>query len=189
MNNEINNAAASHVLLIDGERFPIFHKERRLYGFVDWKDSRNRLIKVMIERIKAETGESTAFINFKAVNPMRKTRLGNFFIDVDAEIMVNGVSLGTPEELGLHKIFSDTFVTLDSEEMKQRAETELRHSSSQYEQELSTRTRSLSDTYPNKTGDEVKNLAIDLMEKDGWHTTFDNRIHARVKRLNSLHTI
>lgn len=189
MNNEVKNTTASHVLLIDGERFPIFHKERRLYGFVDWQDSRNKLIKLMIERIKAETGESTAFIHFKAVNPMRKTRLGNFFIDIDADIMVNGVSLGTPEELGLHKIFTDTFIPLDVEEMKQRAETELRHSSSQYEQELSTRTKSLTDTYPTKSVEEVKNLAVDLMEKDGWHKTFDNRIHARVKRLNLLHTL
>lgn len=186
MNNEVKSTVASHILLIDGERFPVFHQERRLYKFVDWQDSRNRLIKIMIERIKAETGENTAFIHFKAVNPMRKTRLGNFFIDIKAEIMVNGVSLGTPEELGLHKIFADNFIPLDEAEIMQRMETEQRHSAVQYEQELETRINSLSGVHPSKTLREVAELAVKLMAKDGWSKSSDNRIHARMKRLEQV---
>lgn len=187
MNNEVKSTVASHILLIDGERFPVYHQERRLYKFVDWQDSRNRLIKIMLERIKAETGEPTAFINFKAVNPMRKTRLGNFFIDIDATIMVNGVSLGTPEQLGLSKIFTDAFIPLDGEEEKFRAETEARHSIMQYNQELATRTRSLADEHKNLNSVEVEKLAKSLMKKDGWSENTDNRIHSRMKRLDHSH--
>lgn len=189
MNNELKNNVASHILLLDGESFPVYHKERRLYGFVDWQESRNRLIKIMLERIKVSTGESTAFIHFSAVNPMRKTRLGNFYIDIEAEIMVNGVSLGTPESLGLKKIFTDNFIPLDQSEIDQRAETERRHSIPQFEQELSTRIKSMSISYPNKSLSEITSLVTDLMEKDGWNRTSDNRIHARVRRLNSLQSL
>jgi len=96
----------THILVLEGERFPIYHKERRLYSFVDWKESRDKLIKIMLAKIKIETGENTALINFKMANPMRKTRLGNFFIDLIADIKVKGKSLGTLEELGMKNYFN-----------------------------------------------------------------------------------
>lgn len=114
----------THILIIDGERFPIYHKERRLYSFVDWKESRDKLIKIMLAKIKKKTGENTAFIDFKMANPMRKTRLGNFFIDLIADIKVKGKSLGTLDELGLKNILIDRFETLDQEELAKRSERE-----------------------------------------------------------------
>lgn len=182
----------THILVLEGERFPIYHKERRLYSFVDWKESRDKLIKIMLAKIKIETGESTAFIDFKMANPMRKTRLGNFFIDLIADIKVKGKSLGTLEELGLKNILIDRFETLDQEELAIRLEKEANYSEEQYFEELNRRLTTLFNGSKAGAGkfnhliEELKNQVVLAMEKEGWSTTNDNRFYARRKRLGLI---
>lgn len=182
----------THILIIDGERFPIYHKERRLYSFVDWKESRDNLIKIMLAKIKNETGENTAYINFKMANPMRKTRLGNFFIDLIADIKVKGKSLGTLEELGLKNILIDRFETLDQEELAIRSEKEANYSIEQYFEELNRRLTNFFNGSKVGAGnfnhlmEELKNQVVLTMEKEGWSTTDDNRFFARRKRLELI---
>ena len=182
----------THILIIDGERFPVYHKERRLYSFVDWKESRDKLIKIMLAKIKIEIGENTAYINFKMANPMRKTRLGNFFIDLIADIKVKGKSLGTLEELGLKNILIDRFETLDQEELAIRSEKEANYSVEQYFEELNRRLTNLFNGSKAGAGkfnhlmEELKNQVVLAMEKEGWSTTDDNRFFARRKRLGLI---
>jgi hypothetical protein len=182
----------THILIIDGERFPVYHKERRLYSFVDWKESRDKLIKIMLAKIKIETGENTAYINFKMANPMRKTRLGNFFIDLIADIKVKGKSLGTLDELGLKNILIDRFETFDQEELAIRSEKEANYSVEQYFEELNRRLTNLFNGSKAGAGkfnhlmEELKNQVVLAMEKEGWSTTDDNRFFARRKRLGLI---
>jgi hypothetical protein len=178
----------THILLLDGETFPIYHKERRLYCFIDWKESRDKLIKIMLAKIKNETGENTAFIDFKMANPMRKSRLGNFFIDLVADIKVKGKSLGTLEELGMKNILIDSFETLDLDELDMRSKKEALYSEVQYEEELNIRINKLiTIEEPNLKDlkysmESLKDLVMKSMEKDGWSTTSDNRFLARRRR-------
>jgi len=182
----------THILIIDGERFPVYHKERRLYSFVDWKESRDKLIKIMLAKIKIEIGENTAYINFKMANPMRKTRLGNFFIDLIADIKVKGKSLGTLEELGLKNILIDRFETVDQEELAIRSEKEANYSVEQYFEELNRRVTNLFNGSKAGAGkfnhlmEDLKNQVVLAMEKEGWSTTDDNRFFARRKRLGLI---
>ncbi|WP_281239962.1 hypothetical protein [Flavobacterium praedii] len=111
------NTRITHIITIEGERFQIYHKERRLYAFVDWKGARESLIKIMLKKIYEKTGNETAYISFKMANPMRISRLGNFFIDIRAEIMYRGRSLGSVEALGLNKIFVNHYITIQEEEI------------------------------------------------------------------------
>jgi hypothetical protein len=182
----------THILVLAGESFPIYHKERRLYSFVDWKESRDKLIKIMLDKIKIATGENTAFIDFKMANPMRKSRLGNFFIDLIADIKVKGKSLGTLEELGMKNIFIDSFETLDLKELDLRSEKEAKYSEEQYNEELKKRLdkafnnpiinlRNLCDS-----DNTLKNEIVKSMEKEGWSMTADNRFFARNKRLGQI---
>jgi hypothetical protein len=179
---------STHILVLDGERFPIYHKERRLYSFVDWKDSRDKLIKIMLAKIKRETGENTAFIDFKMANPMRKTRLGNFFIDLIADVKVKGKSLGTLEELGMKNICVDRFETLDLDELEIRSERETMHSQVEYNKEFSLRLNILSNRKNtdlidlNQSQECLSNIVRTAMKKEGWSTTLDNRSFARIKR-------
>lgn len=119
---------------------------------------------------------------------MRKTRLGNFFIDLIADVMLKGKSLGTLEELGLKKIFSDNYQEVDEEEIKMRKEIESKHSIEQYNQELEIRMNSLSQFHDDPLSPsflsllELEDLSKLLMKNDGWSEDQDNRIHARRKR-------
>lgn len=181
---------ASHILSIDGETFPVYHLDRRLYKFVDWKDSRERLLKIMIKRIKEKMNVDTAFITFKMANPMRKSRLGNFFIDIHAEVLYNNRSLGTVEELGLKQIFSDNYETLDPEEVDLRKDVESNLSVIQYNDELKLRVKSLKDLthlklFPAGSTDSVDSIAEGMMISEGWCRESDNRVHARQKRISS----
>ena len=183
---------ATHILVLDGETFPVYHKERRLYSFVDWKDSREKLIKIMLAKIKVETGENTAFIDFKMANPMRKTRLGNFFIDLIADVKVKGKSLGTLEELGMKNINIDRFDTLDLDEVSKRLEREAICCREQYDEELNSRVNSLSKLNDadiinlNYSAENLKKQVKELMEKEGWCITSDNRYFARKKRVELI---
>ena len=183
---------ATHILILAGESFPIYHKERRLYSFVDWKESRDKLIKIMLDKIKSATGENTAFIDFKMANPMRKSRLGNFFIDLIADIKVKGKSLGTLEELGMKNIFIDSFETLDLKELDLRSEKEAKYSEEQYNEELK---RKLNKAFNDPTinlrnlcdsDDTLKIKIVKSMEQEGWTTTADNRFFARSKRIGLI---
>jgi hypothetical protein len=179
---------ATHILVLDGERFPVYHKERRLYSFIDWKESHDKIIKIMLARIKTETGENTAFIRFKMANPMRKTRLGSFFLDLVVDIKVNGTSLGSLEELGMKNIFFDCFETLDLTELEMRSEKETMYSEEEYNKELSTRLNNLSNLENtdlidlNQSQECLTNMVIAAMEKEGWSTISDNRFLARSRR-------
>jgi hypothetical protein len=179
----------THILLLDGETFPIYHKERRLYCFIDWKESRDKLIKIMLAKIKIKTGENTAYIDFKMANPMRKSRLGNFFIDLVADIKVKGKSLGTLEELGMKNILIDSFETLDLDEVDMRSKKEALYYEVQYEEELNIRINKLINIdEPNVIDlkysmESLKDLVMKLMAKEGWSITSDNRFFARRKRL------
>jgi hypothetical protein len=186
---EFKKMTTTHILVLDGETFPVYHKERRLYSFVDWKDARDKLIKTMLARIKIETGENTAFIDFKMANPMRKSRLGNFFIDIVADVKVNGKSLGTLEELGMKNILIDRFETLDRDEVEMRSEREAIFCKQQYDEELSFRLDGLSKLNNtdminlNYSAENLKKQVKELMEKDGWCITSDNRYFARKSRI------
>jgi hypothetical protein len=182
----------THILVLEGERFPIYHKERRLYSFVDWKESRDKLIKIMLAKIKIATGENTAFIDFKMANPMRKTRLGNFFIDLIADIKVKGKSLGTLEELGMKNILIDSFETLDLKELDIRSEKEAKYSEEQYNAEFERRLAKLineSNVNLSELDDSdaiLKNQIVKSMKQEGWSMTADNRFFARSKRLGLI---
>ncbi len=182
----------THILVLEGERFPIYHKDRRLYSFVDWKESRDKLIKIMLAKIKIATGENTAFINFKMANPMRKTRLGNFFIDLIVDINVKGKSLCTLEELGMKNILIDSFETLDIEELEMRSEKEAKCSEEQYKVEFERRLEKLFKDATNNlrefdhSEEIIKNKIFKSMEKEGWSITYDNRFFARRKRLGLI---
>lgn len=183
----------THVLNIDGETFKIYHLNRRLYKFLDWKDAREKLIKIMLKKIENKTGYVTAYIEFKMANPMRKSRLGNFFIDIQADILHSGRSLGTVEELGVKQIFSDSFETLDESELELRSTVEERHSTEQYNKELELRIASLTSmNNDSEEGplhcdeDKLKGMAKKLMASEGWSLHLDNRIHARKKRLSEI---
>lgn len=165
---------ATHILRLQGETFPVYHKDRRLYSFIDWKESREKLIKILLLKIEIETGEKTAFIDFKMANPMRKTRLGNFFIDLRADIMVQGKSLGTLEELGMKNILLDSFETLDLEEIKIRSEKEALYSQQHFAEELDRRSAGLFSA-------ERQQIAKSMRDQ-GWSTSADNRFFARKKR-------
>lgn len=182
----------SHILILDGERFFVYHVERRLYSFTDWKESRDKIIKIMLARIKKETGENSAFIKFSMANPMRKTRLGNFYLDLKVDIKVNGKVLGTLEELGMKNMFFDCFEVLDKHEIEMRAEKEALYSNVQYNKEFSSRLDNLLTNNDNLKmiihsqecfSDRVKKS----MEKDGWSEKYDNRFFARYKRCGSNH--
>lgn len=179
----------SHVLYIEGESFPVYHLDRRLYKFVDWKDSRDKLIKVILNKLRIKLGIKDAYINFKMANPMRKTRLGNFFVDIVADILHDHKSLGTLEELDLKQIFSDNFDVLDPVEIEMRKEVELKHSSEQYFHELQVRISSLKEFQGSeilvRSEHEFKLLAEKMMTSEGWLKDSDNRIHARRLRTNS----
>jgi hypothetical protein len=189
--NELNKIS-THILILEGERFPVYHKERRLYSFVDWKDSRDKLIKIMLAKIKVETGENTAFIDFKMANPMRKTRLGNFFIDLIADVKVHGKSLGTLEELGMKNILLDSFETLDVEELEMRLVLEAKYAEEQYTEELNKRITNLSNLLKvgydelNHLKNQIKNQVAKSMEKEGWSINSDNRFLARRRRLELI---
>ncbi len=182
----------THILLLEGERFPIYHKERRLYSFVDWKESRDKLIKIMLAKIKLATGEKTAYIDFKMANPMRKTRLGNFFIDLIADIKVKGKSIGTLEELGMKNILIDSFETLDLQELDFRLDKEAKYSKEKYNEELKRRlTKVVNESNANlsELDDSAAALKIHIvksMEQEGWSMTADNRFFARSKRLKLI---
>lgn len=188
MERRVLKQTLTHILLLDGETFPIYHKERRLYSFIDWKESRDKLIKIMLAKIKIETGENTAFIDFKMVNPMRKSRLGNFFIDLVADVKVKGKSLGTLEELGIKNILIDSFETLDLDELDMRSKKEAFYSELQYEEELDIRINKLINIDKLNQIDlknsmkSLKDLVMKSMEKDGWSATSDNRFLARSRR-------
>jgi hypothetical protein len=143
----------------------------------------------MLAKIKIETGENTAFIDFKMVNPMRKSRLGNFFIDLVADIKVKGKSLGTLEELGMKNILIDSFETLDLDEVDMRSKKEALYYEVQYEEELNIRINKLINIdEPNVIDlkysmESLKDLVMKLMAKEGWSITSDNRFFARRKRL------
>lgn len=182
----------THILVLEGERFPIYHKDRRLYSFVDWKESRDKLIKIMLAKIKIATGENTAFINFKMANPMRKTRLGNFFIDLIVDINVKGKSLCTLEELGMKNLLIDSFETLDIEELEMRSEKEAKCSEEQYKVEFERRLEKLFKDATNNlrefdhSEEIIKNKIFKSMEEEGWSITYDNRFFARRKRLGLI---
>lgn len=165
---------ATHILRLNGEIFPVYHKERRLYCFTNWKESRDKLIKIMLLKIESQTGEKTAYIDFKMANPMRKTRLGNFFIDLRADIMVQGKSLGSVEELGMKNILIDSFETLDLEEIKIRSEKEAMYSPQQFTQELDRRSTGLLSF--------EKQKIVKSMLDQGWSMSADNRFFARKRR-------
>jgi hypothetical protein len=180
----------SHILTLDGEQFPVYHVERRLYSFVNWKESRDKIIKVLLARIKAETGENTAFIKFKMANPMRRTRLGKFFLDLVADVSLRGNSLGTVKELGLENIFFCSFETLDSIELQLRTEKEELFADVEYNRELNFRLdKSLGTDHGGVRTYESRQSSIDkvkvMMEKEGWSAKEDNRIFARIKRCKS----
>lgn len=193
---ENKSTEASHILYIEGEAFLVYHLNRRLYKFLDWKDSRDKLIKIIIGKLREKLGIDTAYIEFKMANPMRKSRLGNFYIDIQADILSGGKSLGTVEELGVKQIYSDTFDTLDKEESELRSTVEEKHSSEQYATELKMRVDSLKNlvnngvsNITNFTMNGIKSLAEiaeDLMLKEGWSKTQDNRIHARRRRVSQF---
>jgi hypothetical protein len=194
-NKEVKTSTKiTHVIHIDGESFPVYHLERRLYKFEDWKDAREKLIKIILRKVKEVTGVEDAYIEFQMANPMRKSRLGNFFIDIKANILYNHKSLGTVEELGVKQIFADSFDNMDEEEMSLRSNVENKHSIKQYNEELSMRVSSLRSIYANScspiygvvpmTDSAIEGIAEDLMHKEGWSKTQDNRLHARMKRLS-----
>lgn len=179
----------SHILTLDGERFSVYHVERRLYSFVDWKESRDKIIKVLLARIKAETGEDTAFIKFKMANPMRRTRLGKFFLDLVADVSLHGNSLGTLEELGLENIFFNGFETLDSVELQLRTEKEELFAYVEYNREFNVRLDKSHGDVGSISIYESRQSVIDtikvMMEKEGWRAKEDNRSFARIKRCKS----
>ena len=181
-----NGIKATHILTIGGETFPIHHLDRRLYKFLDWKDAREKLIKIMTEKIVALKGVKSAYIEFQMANPMRKSRLGNFFIDIKADILYRNEPLGTLEELGLKQIFATSFVALDESESLIRSTIEVKHSIEQYTNELTLRVSSLKDlpmSEDNLSEDHLKAIAESMMVKEGWSKSKDNRIHARKKRV------
>lgn len=185
----------THILLLEGYHFPIFHKERRLYSFMSWKESREKLIEIMLKRIKLKTGQNTAYINFKMANPMRKTRLGNFFLDLKVDIKIKGRTLGTLEELGLKDISFDCFEILDPRESTLRAEKERLYSEIEYNNELNKRMIDLLAPHKYDKNNVVKSSQHlverikGLMKQDGWSTKLDNRSFARKKRCEHSNNI
>lgn len=185
MENLKFNKLSTHNLIIEGEKFPIYHKDRRLYGFMDWKECREKLIGLMLKKIKEKTGYSTAYIKFKMANPMRISRLGNFFIDIDANVTIEGKSLGTLEELGMKKIHVDKFEVLDIEEVLMRQEVEEKFSEIDFKEEFNNRLMNLKaiNNVNENNLDNLEYLTMKRMKEEGWSTTADNRYFARFKRL------
>lgn len=183
MNNTNSKENPTHNLIIDGEVFPVFHKERRLYAFVNWNDSRNKLIKVMLKKIKSETGEPSAYIKFKSANPMRRTRLGSFYLDIEAEILLNGKSLGSVEELGMRDLAIDFYETFDIDELSKREIVEKEHAEVDYQAEYSRR---LAEFDKSGLNEDLTDLIKKSMENDCWSTISDNRFFARIKRKEEM---
>lgn len=183
---------ATHTLYIEGESFLIHHLSRRLYKFLDWKDAREKLIKIILNKLSVSHDLDTAYIVFKMANPMRKSRLGNFYVDITAEFMYNGSSLGNETELGLKQIFVDSYECEDEEELELRRNVEAKHSGVQYTNELELRVKSLKDM--NRFSENpiaeseggFRSMAKEMMKNEGWSLTQDNRIHARQKRVSKV---
>lgn len=187
----MKNKKHSHTINIGGESFAIEYFSKRLYKFLDWKTARESLIRIIKAKLKESHNIEDAYIEFKMANPMRRSRLGNFYISIDATVSYEGKSYGTLEDLGLSPLLVDNYLTLDEEEKTLREDVEGRFSSEQFSKEYSIRVKSLESILKKtnyslefRESSEVDDLILKLMELEGWSTTVDNRIHSRVKRLS-----
>lgn len=180
----------SHTINIGEESFDIENNNRRLYKFLDWKSARESLIRIIKSKLAESHNIDDAYIEFKMANPMRRSRLGNFYINIQATVSYEGKSYGTLEELGLSPILVDDYVTHDEEELTLREDVENRFSSEQYNKEYALRVRSLAEILKKtdnslefREDSDVKELVFELMSLEGWSTKKDNRIHSRIRRL------
>lgn len=184
------NNPHTHTLNIGDERFEIEHNDKRLYKFRDWKTARESLIRILLIKLKDSHNLDDAYIEFKMANPMRRSRLGNFYISIEAEVSFGGTKYGTLTELGLDSISVDDYETVDESEIELRENVEFKFSSDQYNKELLLRIKSLEvilkmvgDSLEFKTEKDLRDLVLKSMELEGWSMKKDNRIHSRIKRL------
>jgi len=183
----------THTLNIGEETFKVSHNDRRLYKFENWQTARGSLLKIVLSKLKESHDIDDAYIKFDMANPMRRSRLGNFYIDLKGNVTTKNQDLGTLEELGLSNISVDNYLCFDDDELEMRKDVEIKYSTEQYYKEHLIRCNVISEIIK-CTGKSVYNLndkqSIDLtvtmqMELEGWTLDKDNRVHARLKRIPS----
>lgn len=183
----------THTLHIGEEAFDIKHNNKRLYKFINWNEARESLIRIILSKLKESHDIDDAYIDFTMANPMRRSRLGNFYIAIDAKVIVRGQgTLGTLEDLGLANILVEDYITHDEDEISLREDVEVRYSSEQYNKEYLLRKKSLEELMKNEVisikvsgseSNDLDGMITKLLSLEGWSDKNDNRLPARIKRL------
>ncbi|MCC5921937.1 MAG: hypothetical protein LAT68_10910 [Cyclobacteriaceae bacterium] len=174
----------THSLFIDDHQFDIFHVDRRLYHFLgDWRKNKEIITKILLEKIEKELEPDSAYVQLDMVNPMRKSRLGNFYLDIKGIVEMNNNAAVSIESLGYHQLYVNYYETHDPSEHEIRQRIEHKHGVQQFQMEKSIRMKSLKYFYPDQTLEQLEIMVDKMMTLEGWQENKDNRQHARLRRL------
>jgi hypothetical protein len=190
------NKARTHTLKIGKSRIDIYHENRRLYKFVDWKKSkpvlREFLIKKVVEARPQLLQVPDLDVNMESVNPMRTSMLGGFYLEVKGEVTGEGLVIARFSDLDIKNVKGSgmSYDCHDPEETKKRIQVEKTFGKDQYYKEEAIRMQaidSLKDTLGGKivleSSADVDKFVTEIMVLTGWSPEEDNRLHSRVKRL------
>jgi len=186
----------SHSLLLGGsESLDIYPEYKRLYKFVSWFDAKPKVKEFLISRIKLKSslnGIENFDLDLKAVNPMRRSRFGSFYLDVTADIIgLDGKIIANMSDLEYTNVPIENYKTFDEKEKGDRESIEKAFGKDQYSKEFAIQTQALEELLRKereivlKEGDldSIDNFVNQMMGISGWTDTKDNRLHSRVKRL------
>jgi hypothetical protein len=188
----------THSLKLGREKVGIYPEHKRLYKFVSWRDSYNAIEDFLISKLLLQRPDleklGTFKLNMESVNPMRRSRYGNFYLDIKGSVVD---TLGNPIANFLDLNFENVSIDLgyethDNQEILDRINIEKKFGKDQYTKEFSIRTQVLDDLIAQNGGEIIlsssnleglDNFVKRSMDLAGWTPTEDNRIHSRVKRL------
>jgi hypothetical protein len=188
---------ASHSLRVGRNRIKIYHEHKRLYKFCNFREIAPTVKDFLLDKLK-ETNISLKEIsnldlNMISVNPMRRSMFGNFYLDVDGEILdKNGEIIAKFSDFNMKHVPLSGYDSHDKEEDKKRAEIQGKFGKDQYSKEHCIRTQAIDDileevggtltlTHDNK--ENIDKFIVRCLELTGWTSLEDNRIHSRILRL------
>ncbi|MCC5921107.1 MAG: hypothetical protein LAT68_12705 [Cyclobacteriaceae bacterium] len=164
--------------------FPIKHENKRKYRFTEnWEVVRIKLEELIKNELTLELKEEVKDVEIYSSYPLRKSRLGNFYLHTEGKVILTHQKEIDLQKTGCAQLFIERYENLDQEEAELRKSIETQHSLKQYEVELELRVQSLSYFYRDKTMNQLQSLAKQMLANEGWTPNRDNRQYARIKRI------
>lgn len=188
---------ASHSLRLGRNKVKIHHENKRLYKFCSWRDSKTVIKDFLLGKLKESNVSlkeiSGLDLNMKAVNPMRRSMYGGFYLEVQGEILDSGGEvIAKFSDFDFKHVALPPYITHDKDEILRKKEIEEKFGKDQYSKQHCILTQAVDDIVEEQGGKVTLNLddkkgiddfIVRCLELTGWSDVEDNRIHSRILRL------